>query len=188
MRKFWKGTGQRGLWKFWKDLLRPSFFRIRVKAFSYGSPIESVRFYNSLVCTLWRSFSGVISQCCASIQGAIWEPDGNPLGTWREHIGNKRKMKKIPPAPHLPKLQREKHFRVHAEPSHWLHEIFISKTVCHHFWPGWYPHYKPGLLILVWVYSVSLSTCWKFIFIFSLMRGIVPSWMEFNFGGEVKWH
>jgi hypothetical protein len=47
MRKFWKGTRQSGrvlFWKFWKDLLRPSFFRIlRVfrildKAFSYGSP------------------------------------------------------------------------------------------------------------------------------------------------------
>ncbi len=25
---------------------------------------------------------------------------------------------------------------MHAEPSHWLHEISISKTVCHHFWPG----------------------------------------------------
>jgi hypothetical protein len=25
---------------------------------------------------------------------------------------------------------------VHAEPSHWPHETFISKTVCHHFWPG----------------------------------------------------
>jgi hypothetical protein len=24
---------------------------------------------------------------------------------------------------------------VHAEPSHWLHEISISKTVGHHFWP-----------------------------------------------------
>jgi hypothetical protein len=22
---------------------------------------------------------------------------------------------------------------VHAEPSHWLHEISISKSVCHHF-------------------------------------------------------
>jgi len=25
---------------------------------------------------------------------------------------------------------------VHAEPSHWGHEISLSKTVCHHFWPG----------------------------------------------------
>jgi hypothetical protein len=25
---------------------------------------------------------------------------------------------------------------VHAERSHWLHEISISKTVGHHFWPG----------------------------------------------------
>jgi hypothetical protein len=23
---------------------------------------------------------------------------------------------------------------MHVEPSHWLHEIFISKTICHHFW------------------------------------------------------
>jgi hypothetical protein len=28
---------------------------------------------------------------------------------------------------------------VHAEPSHWLHEISISKTVHHHFWPGLIP-------------------------------------------------
>jgi hypothetical protein len=25
---------------------------------------------------------------------------------------------------------------VHAEPSHWPHETFISKTGCNHFWPG----------------------------------------------------
>ncbi len=25
---------------------------------------------------------------------------------------------------------------MHVEPSHWLHEISISKTVDHHFWPG----------------------------------------------------
>jgi hypothetical protein len=25
---------------------------------------------------------------------------------------------------------------VHTEPSHWLHEISIFKTICHHFWPG----------------------------------------------------
>jgi hypothetical protein len=24
-----------------------------------------------------------------------WELDGNPVGTWREHVGNKGKMKKI---------------------------------------------------------------------------------------------
>jgi hypothetical protein len=28
---------------------------------------------------------------------------------------------------------------VHAEPSHWLHEISIFKTVHHHFWPGLIP-------------------------------------------------
>jgi hypothetical protein len=28
---------------------------------------------------------------------------------------------------------------VHAEPSHWLHEISISKIIRHHFWPGLIP-------------------------------------------------
>jgi hypothetical protein len=41
---------------------------------------------------------------------------------------------------------------VHTEPSHWLHEISISKTVRHHFWPGlkmllYLLFYKLGLLI-----------------------------------------
>ncbi len=36
---------------------------------------------------------------------------------------------------------------MHAEPSHWLHEISISKTVRHHFWHGLTPHYKLGVHI-----------------------------------------
>jgi hypothetical protein len=36
-----------------------------------------------------------------------------------------------------------------SKPSHWLHEISISKTVCHHFQPGLIPHYKLGVLIQV---------------------------------------
>ncbi len=36
----------------------------------------------------------------ACLMGTYWELVGNPLGTWREHAGNKGKMKKIlPPAP-----------------------------------------------------------------------------------------
>jgi hypothetical protein len=42
--------------------------------------------------------------------GTYWEPDGNPLETWKEHIGNKGKMKKnLPPLP--PKLKRQKKSR-----------------------------------------------------------------------------
>jgi hypothetical protein len=29
-----------------------------------------------------------------------------------------------------------------SKPSHWLHEISISKIVCHHFQPRLIPHYK----------------------------------------------
>jgi hypothetical protein len=48
-----------------------------------------------------------------------------------EHVGDKRKMKKIlSPRPRPPKLKRKKikALCVHAEPSHWLHEISISKN------------------------------------------------------------
>jgi len=56
------------------------------------------------------------------------------LGT---HWEQGEKNLKIPPPP-PPPLKRKKLDRswVHAEPSHWLYEISISKTVGHHFWPG----------------------------------------------------
>jgi hypothetical protein len=60
--------------------------------------------------------------------GTIWEHVENTLGT-RENNNNYSptltpKRKKLGPS------------WVHAEPSDWLHETFISKPVCHHFWPG----------------------------------------------------
>jgi hypothetical protein len=42
-----------------------------------------------------------------------------------------------PPAPPPPQKEKTKSPPwVHAEPSHWLHEISIFKTVRHHFWAG----------------------------------------------------
>ncbi len=44
---------------------------------------------------------------------------------------------KIPLPPTSPK--KEKNWTLEEcmfEPSHWLHETFISKVVCHQFWPG----------------------------------------------------
>jgi hypothetical protein len=63
--------------------------------------------------------------------GTNWEHDGNTLGTWK---------KPSPPNPTQNLKEKiSRHFWVHAEPFHWLHEISISKTVCHHFWPGLIP-------------------------------------------------
>jgi len=59
---------------------------------------------------------------------------GNTLRTW-EHIGNKGKKIKNSPSPSLKRKKLDRSW-VHAEPSHWLYEISISKTVGHHFWPG----------------------------------------------------
>jgi hypothetical protein len=38
---------------------------------------------------------------------------------------------------------------VHIEPSHWLHQISISKSVCHHLQHGLIkpPNYKLGVII-----------------------------------------
>jgi hypothetical protein len=65
--------------------------------------------------------------------------------------GQRKKEKKTspPPPPPTPKLKRKKFkaLRVHAEPSHWLHEISISKLFLTIFDLGSYPHYKLGVLI-----------------------------------------
>ncbi len=42
---------------------------------------------------------------------------------------------------------------MHVEPSHWLHEISISKTVGHHFWPGLMAYAE------IWGHSVGNLLC-----------------------------
>jgi hypothetical protein len=59
-------------------------------------------------------------------------------GKYKEHVWNKRKMKKILPTRHPhPKLKRKKsrHLECMIQPTHWLHVFLVSKTVGHHFWP-----------------------------------------------------
>jgi hypothetical protein len=52
-------------------------------------------------------------------------------------LRTREKTKKSPPLPPSSQKGKKKLDRswVHAEPSHWLHEISLSKTVHHHFAP-----------------------------------------------------
>jgi len=58
---------------------------------------------------------------------------GIKLWCYWEHIGDQKKTD--PPSP-PPQKKNIGPYSLYVEPSHWLHEIFISKTVCHHFSPG----------------------------------------------------
>ncbi len=63
------------------------------------------------------------------------------MGKCWEHIGKKEEKQKnnFPhPTPRQPTPKRKKQGPswVHAEPSQWTHETFISKTVCYQFL-GW---------------------------------------------------
>jgi len=51
-----------------------------------------------------------------------------------EEIEQGRKKIITPPRP--ARKEKAGPSSVHAEPSHWLHESSISKSVGHHFWPG----------------------------------------------------
>jgi hypothetical protein len=63
------------------------------------------------------------------------------MGIHWELEENKGKMKKNASLPSLQhKRKKIKALSVHAEPSHWLHEISISKTIRHHFWSGLIHH------------------------------------------------
>jgi hypothetical protein len=56
------------------------------------------------------------------------------MGTCQEHIGNQGEKKRF--LTHLPLKKKKLHPSWgHAEPYQWLHEISLSKTVCHHFLP-----------------------------------------------------
>ncbi len=52
----------------------------------------------------------------------FWESDGNVLGTWWEHIRNRKKKKKKKTNPLSPKTQKRKLITPNKS-SHWLHEV-----------------------------------------------------------------
>jgi hypothetical protein len=75
--------------------------------------------------------------------GIFWEIDENPMGTGGNTLRTREKNKKIilPPTS-LKEKKKLDCSRVHAEPSHWLHDISVSKTVPHHFSNGLTPLVK----------------------------------------------
>ncbi len=58
--------------------------KIETNVLSYGSPFQFI----DVRVKLWATSLG-------STWVILWKTDGNPMGTWREHIGNKEK-KKLP--------------------------------------------------------------------------------------------
>jgi hypothetical protein len=70
-------------------------------------------------------------------QGAIGNTHGEQIGNL---LGTEEKWKKSSSCPPRPNLkENNKVLWVQAEPSHWLHETSIPKTVCHHFQPSLIP-------------------------------------------------
>jgi hypothetical protein len=76
----------------------------------------------------------------------IWDKSEVLLGTtwelevpFREHIGSmmgiKEENKKFLP-PSFPKKKKAGLLMSPCRAFHWLHGTFMSKTLCHHFWPG----------------------------------------------------
>jgi hypothetical protein len=76
---------------------------------------------------------------------------GNMLGIWWEHLGTwweqswttlgTENDREPPPTP---KNQKPEEKTKSPQPSHWVHEMSISKTVCHHFQPGLVPPLETG--------------------------------------------
>jgi hypothetical protein len=107
---------------------------------------------------------GIKPRCC-------WERlGGTTVGTHWELDGNKRnKTKKSLFPPPLPKRKKLDRSWVHVEPSHWLHEISISKTVGHHFWPGLMAYAE------IWGHSHFFMTLMIFFFALALGGETVPN-------------
>jgi hypothetical protein len=89
----------------WANFIRPS----QKKSLNYGGS-QNRRFIREMKCLpLWPSYTdekgrtldktyGIKARCYwEHPRGTHQEPDGNPLGTWKEHVGNKGKMKRVTP-------------------------------------------------------------------------------------------
>jgi hypothetical protein len=85
----------------------------------YGIKIEVV--LGTSYGTHWE-----IEEHFGNLTKTVWELDGKTLRT-------EKKKSTCPPAPTPNKKLCP------PKPSHWLHKISISKTVCHHFQPELMP-------------------------------------------------
>jgi len=121
----------------WATLIGP----LQKKVKTMETP-QNRRFYGKMECLpLWPTYIGEKGRTLGKTHGIKvrcywkhpwrkhWEPDGNPLGTWREHVWEQRNFfkKSFCPPPQTWK-KKIKALWVHAEPSHWLHEISMFQN------------------------------------------------------------
>jgi hypothetical protein len=78
----------------------------------------------------------------------------NLLGTWKEHVENKGKMKKkilLPPPPTQNLKEKTlRHFECMLSLPIGCMKLLCSKTVRHYFWPGLIPRLWTGGTYLLW--------------------------------------
>jgi hypothetical protein len=59
------------------------------------------------------------------------------LRTWWEHFGDSKRS--LPPSSQNPKEINRALLHAHVQPSHWPHEKYGCRTICHHLQPGLIP-------------------------------------------------
>jgi hypothetical protein len=157
----------------WANLIGP----LQKKVETMEAP-QSRRFYGKMECLpLWPTYIYVWegedfgqNKWEVLLGTTLTNPFGNLKGNM---LGTNEKRKEILPTPH-PKLKRKKKKKalwVHAEPSHWLHEISMFQNCLSPFF-AWAntPHYKLGVLILLWLILISCGGSLEVQFIyFSLL-------------------
>jgi hypothetical protein len=85
---------------------------------------------------------GIKASCCLeNLWGTHLEPNGNTLGTWKEHrrnvLGTKERWKNNPLShPHIRKKIKSNHFYCMIHLTHCLHVFFVSKIVGSRLSPG----------------------------------------------------
>jgi hypothetical protein len=84
------------------------------------------------------------------ILGTHWELERNIVRTHWEVGKNEKKSFLTPPTPQNIKGKKTRRPECMFGPSHWLHEISLSKRLHHHFWHVLTPHAKNTPLIQCW--------------------------------------
>jgi hypothetical protein len=131
---------------------------------------------NLMICMKLMCCREWVAKHVENHKGTGLEPLGNLMGT---HLQQTRKPKECPPQP--PKTQKKK--KAHIERSDWLHQISVSKSVCHHLQLG---PIKPPLLFSG--HSViHIITAWAplasfFFFKGATLTGISATLFEKNIG------
>jgi hypothetical protein len=162
MSQFHWASKKKKLWRLLK--VEGSIFNYRVPPFWRTYVGERRTTFAKSYGIKVRCYGEHVGEHIGNLMGTHWVLIGNVVGTHWEPEKNEKKNPSPPPHPNIEGKKKQGNLSAYLD---WVHEISLTKRVCHHFWPELLPLAKNTLLIMESTPKLcGLTIMWSFVLAF----------------------